>query len=67
MIAASENRVIKHGAYKDVKWWSGDYETLSNIGKKWIFYASKTNIFNEICDKYKRFKKICKSIKDKNN
>ena len=63
MIKASENRVITHGAYKDIKWWSRDYDELSDIGKKWIFYASKTQLFDEICKKYVNFKKICYKIK----
>ena len=63
MISASVNRTITHGAYKDIKWWSRQYNNLSHIGKKWLFYASKSNVFDEICNKYKQFKKICFKFK----
>ena len=62
MINSSRNRIITHGAYKSIKWWSRDYKNLSDIGKSWIFYASKTHLFDKICEKYK-LKKICYKIK----
>lgn len=63
MISANINRTITHGAYKDIKWWSREYNNLTHIGKKWIFYASKSNVFDEICNLYKQYKKICHKFK----
>ena len=65
LLSSSKNRTITHGAYKDVKWWSRDYYNLTKIGKQWIYYASKSNVFDEICNKYKQYKKICKRLKRK--
>ena len=62
LIEASNNPSITHGAYSWIKWWKRDYHRLSNIGKKWLFYASKSNVFEEICNRYKQFIKICKKI-----
>ena len=65
LIEASNNPAITHGAYNLIKWWQKEYYNLSNIGKKWIFYASKSNIFSEICDNYRQFKEICIKLKKK--
>ena len=65
LLSSSKNRTITHGAYKDIKWWSRDYYNLSKIGKQWIYYASKSNVFDEICNKYKQYKKVCKILKEK--
>lgn len=62
LIEASNNPSITHGAYSWIKWWKRDYNRLSKIGKKWLFYASKSNVYEEICNKYKQFRKICKKI-----
>jgi lipopolysaccharide biosynthesis glycosyltransferase len=58
------NRCITHGAYKDVKWWSRDYYNLSYIGRKWLYYGYRSNVFDGICEKYAQFQKICKQIKN---
>ena len=63
MIAADVNRCITHGAYKDVKWWSREYYNLSSIGRKWLYYGYRSNVFDGICNKYKQFKQICVIIK----
>jgi lipopolysaccharide biosynthesis glycosyltransferase len=63
MISASNNRIITHGAFRYDKWWNRSYDSLSNIGKKWIYYASKSNVFNEICDIFIQYKTICSKIK----
>lgn len=63
MISSSIDPVITHGAYFAKKWWNWNYEDLSIIGKKWIFYASKSHVFNEICKHYSQYKKICEKIK----
>jgi hypothetical protein len=63
MISASNNRIITHGAYKMIKWWRRNYDSLSKIGKKWIYYASKSNVFNDICDTFTQYKKICSKLK----
>ena len=52
MFSASNNRIITHGVYRYDKWWNKSYDSLSKIGKKWIYYASKSNVFNEICDTF---------------
>ena len=62
MINGSKNRAITHGSYTFNKWWSRDYNELTDIGKTWIFYASKSHLFDKICKKYKKFKKICHKI-----
>ena len=67
MISGSENRVITHGAYVVEKWWTRNYESLSNIGKKWIFYASKSNVFKEICDYYSQYQTVCENLKKSNH
>ena len=64
MIDSSINPSITHGCYTRIKWWNQNYNSLSKIGKKWIFYASKSNMFNEICNKYKQYKNICKKMKN---
>ena len=63
MINSSRNRTITHGAYKPIKWWSRDYNNLTDIGKQWIFYASKTYSFDKICENYKNLNNICNKIK----
>ena len=63
MISSSLDPVITHGAYSFKKWWNWKYEELSTIGRKWIFYASKSHVFNEICRHYSQYKKICKKLK----
>ena len=60
---SSINRYITHEAYIKNKWWNRDYESLSQIGKKWIMYASKSNVFKEICEKYRQYNNICKKLK----
>ena len=63
MINASKNRVITHGAYTGHKWWLKDYYESTDIGKKWYFYATKTHLFDKICEKYRGTKNICDKIK----
>ena len=63
MISASNNRIITHGAYTLKKWWRKRYNYLSKIGKKWIYYASKSNVFNDICDTYIQYKEFCSKLK----
>ena len=65
LISSSKNRTITHGAYKVEKWWIREYDSLTKIGKQWIFYASKSNAFNEICNKYKQYRNICEKFKGK--
>ena len=67
MINSSNNRIVTHGAYKEQKWWSREYETLSDIGKKWIFYASKSNVFNDICKQFPQYRLICKKLMTERN
>lgn len=62
-IIASKNPSITHNNYTIKKWWSQDYNSLTKIGKKWIFYASKSNTFFDVCQKYKQYKDICSLIK----
>ena len=62
---AHENRVITHGCYELTKWWKRKYHSLTNIGKQWLFYASKSNIFDDICKQYNQFEKYCEKIKNK--
>jgi hypothetical protein len=63
MISASNNRIITHGAYNLNKWWKRNYNSLSEIGKKWIYYASKSNAYSEICNTFKQYKTICSKLK----
>ena len=65
LISSSINRTITHGAYKVEKWWTRKYESLTEIGKQWIYYASKSNVFDEICNYYGQFKNICEQLKIK--
>jgi lipopolysaccharide biosynthesis glycosyltransferase len=60
---SSINRYITHEAYIKNKWWNREYDSLTEIGKKWIMYASKSNVFNEICKKYIQYNNICKNLK----
>ena len=62
-IIASKNPSITHNNYTLKKWWAKDYNSLTNIGKKWIFYASQSNIFFDVCKKYKQYENICNLIK----
>ena len=59
---SSENRAITHNCYEAKKWWHRKYENLTYIGKKWLFYASKSNIFNDICKTYIQFENYCEQI-----
>jgi len=63
MISASNNRIITHGSYRLDKWWRRKFDTLSKIGKKWIYYASKSNIFNDVCDTFIQYKDVCSKLK----
>jgi hypothetical protein len=63
MISASNNRIITHGAYILDKWWRRSYDSLSKIGKQWIYYASKSNVFNEICNTYIQYQIVCSKLK----
>lgn len=63
MISASNNRIITHGSYRLDKWWKRSFDSLSEIGKKWIFYASKSNVFNEICNEFIQYRTICLKFK----
>jgi len=63
MIFASNNRIITHGAYSHKKWWRRKYTSLSEIGKKWIYYASKSNVFNEICNTFIQYQTVCSKLK----
>ena len=63
MISASNNRIITHGAYTLSKWWRRSYDSLTEIGKKWIFYASKSNVFNDICNTFIQYKEVCSKLK----
>ncbi len=63
LIFSSINRYITHEAYIKNKWWSREYDTLTDIGKQWIIYASKSHVFNEICGKYNQYYNICKKLK----
>lgn len=62
MISASNNRIITHGAYRLDKWWRRSYDSLSKIGKQWIYYASKSNVFNEICNTFIQYQNVCSKI-----
>ena len=48
------------------KWWNYDYDKLTEIGKQWLFYASKSNVFDEICQKYNQFEEQCQKLKNEN-
>ena len=61
---ASKNRIITHGWYELKKFWDYNYDRLTDIGKQWLFYASKSNVFDEICQKYNQFEPQC--LKTKN-
>ena len=63
MISASNNRIITHGAYRYDKWWTRSYDSLTKIGKKWIYYASKSNVFKEICDTFIQYQTVCSKLK----
>ena len=63
---ASKNRAITHGCYEMKKWWQYDYDKLTDIGKQWLFYASKSNIFDDICQKYSQFQQQCEKLKNEN-
>ena len=66
MEADSKNRVITHNCYEDIKWWMKNYTNLTDIGKQWLFYASKSNVFDEICKKYNQFESQCEILKKEN-
>ena len=60
---ASYHRAITHNCYETKKWWKRKYNNLTGIGKKWLFYASKSNMFDNICKKYYQFRVYCEEIK----
>ena len=60
---ASKNRIITHNYYEDIKWWMKNYTNLTDVGKQWVFYASKSNVFDEICKNYNQFDSQCEKIK----
>ena len=62
----SKNRAITHMCYENDKWWEKNYTNLTEIGKQWLFYASKSNIFDDICKKYHQFESQCEKIKNEN-
>ena len=64
---ASQNRVITHMCYEMKKWWNRNYDDLTKIGKQWLFYAAKSNIFDDICQNYTQFQPFCGKIKNENN
>ena len=61
---AHKNRVVTHGCYDMTKWWQRKYHSLTNVGRQWFFYASKSNIFDDFCKEYHQFEKHCKQIKN---
>ena len=61
---AHENRVVTHGCYDMTKWWQRKYRSLTNVGRQWFFYASKSNIFDDFCKEYHQFEKHCEQIKN---
>ena len=63
---ASKNRIITHNCYELIKWWQKKYTQLTEIGKQWLFYASKTNVFDDICNIYNQFEQDCQRIKNDN-
>ena len=66
MDLASKNRAITHNCYEEYKWWQKNYTNLTDIGKQWLFYASKSNVFDEICKKYNQFESQCEILKKEN-
>jgi len=66
MEISSKNRVITHNCYEDIKWWMKNYTNLTDLGKQWLFYASKSNVFDDICKKYNQFESQCKILKKEN-
>ena len=62
---ASKFRAITHNCYEIKKWWNRKYDNLTIIGKQWLFYAAKSNIFNNICKKYIQFQYYCWKIKNR--
>lgn len=63
LIEAAKDPTITHEAYTLKKWWERKYNMLTKIGKKWIYYAYKSNAFDDICKTYKQFFNICNKIK----
>ena len=64
MELASKNRAITHGCYTITKWWKMDYHRMTNVGKQWLFYASKSNAFDDICSIYNQFESYCNRLKN---
>ena len=64
---SSENRAITHNCYELKKWWQRKYNKLTDIGKQWLFYASKSNVFDDICQKYDQFKSQCEKLRKQGN
>ena len=64
MKIASKNRAITHNCYERKKWWNRRFSKLTNIGKQWLFYAAKSNVFDDICKKYNQFEHHCERIKN---
>ena len=58
-----ENRVITHNCYERNKWWKRSYLQLTDVGRQWLFYASKSNVFDDICKEYYQFEEHCERIK----
>lgn len=67
LIEAAKDPTITHEAYTLKKWWERNYNKLTKIGKKWIYYAYKSNAFDDICKAYKQYINICNKIKLKKN
>ena len=63
---SSKNRIITHNCYEVIKWWNKNYTNLTDIGKKWLFYASKSNVFVDICKNYNQFGTQCEKIVKEN-
>ncbi len=63
LIQAAKDPNITHEEYTLKKWWERKYNMLTKIGKKWIYYAYKSNAFDDICKTYKQFFNICNKIK----
>ena len=61
-VESTKDPIISHNHYTTTKWWNRNITTLTKIGKKWIFYASKSTVFQEICEKYSQYKDICAKI-----
>ena len=64
MKRASKNRAITHNCYEHTKWWKRKFRRLTGIGKQWLFYAAKSNVFDDICKKYNQFEHHCERIKN---